>query len=121
MNGLYKGKYLIVVCDKDDYIKDVACSPRELVKNYKSKNVANGAVSHAFNNPKNNTRMYFIDCTEKHDDIFAEEDEKFLQFIVDTRQEPERVKAERLGVSLRTYMRYKSKGTLYKLENKQRR
>lgn len=113
MKGLYKGKYLIAVYDKDDYLIEVACLPRELIKKCVSKyisRVAKGTIK--------SNHIYLIDCTEKHDDIFAEEDKLFLNFVKNNRHHTIAEEAKRLGVSVRTYCRHKSNGTLYKLKNK---
>lgn len=126
MNGLYKGKYLIAVYDDEDNLIDVGCTPSRLNIVGRCKVTASNYyhIYRVFNKKQQNSRIHFIDCTEKHDDIFAEEDEIFLEYIKNINhcafvdKEPDRVKAERLGVSLRTYMRHKAKGTLYKLENK---
>lgn len=123
MEGLYKGKYLIAMYDKQDNSIDVGCNPSELNTIFKTKNAANSHFSHVWAGRRVDHRVHLIDVTEIHDDIFAEEDEIFLQFLNNREHITEdrlsdKVKAERLGVSLRTYTRHKAKGTLYKLEKK---
>ena len=103
MKGLYKGKYLIAVYDKNDYLLEVACSPSELTcfkgaAEYLCK-IANGqAIS---------SRIFLIDVTEKHNDIFAEEDKIFLEYINKTRKKTIEEKARELNMSARTYYRRK--------------
>jgi hypothetical protein len=117
MKGLYKDKYIIAFYDEDDYLKDVGAKIKELhsCKTHKS---IHSYISSCFAGRIPYKRLYFIDVTEKHNDIFAEEDEIFLQFIKDNYKKTDKEIAASLGVSYRTYMRYKSKGTLHKLEDK---
>ena len=117
MKGLYKGKYIIALYDEDDYLKDVGAMTSELCcfENY---NYMHSHICHCFAGRRTDKRLYFIDVTKKYNDIFAEEDEIFLQFIKDNYKKTDAEIAASLGVSYRTYMRYKSKGILHKLENK---
>ena len=113
MKGLYKGRYLIAVYDRNDYLVDVGLSVKEL---HCVKRITHQMFSKTTHGGYQSRKYYLIDCLEKHDDIFAEEDEIFLQEInrIPTCAE----EAKRLGVNIRTYFRHKAKGTLYKLENK---
>ena len=117
MNGLYKGKYIIAIYDDDDYLIDVACIPSEL-KNFISDDSAKSAIAHAFSG-RTYKNLYFIDVTEKHNDIFAEDDEIFLEFIKEINPKmptPLQRKLDRWGISESTYYRYKAKGALHLLE-----
>ena len=105
MKGLYKGKYLIAVYDKEGYLVDVACKPSEIryikgnLKSFLSR-LASGKIT--------SKRFVLIDVTEKHDDVFAEEDKLFLDFIKETRKKTNAEKAKELGMSERVYYRKKN-------------
>ena len=122
MKGLYKGKYIIAIYDENDDLIEVACKPEEL-KFFKNKRYLLPSLNRYLrtNTSPKHTKLYFIDCTEKHDDIFAEEDEIFLDFVKSELFKTQRELAKELGVSLGTYRKYKNNGTLYKLEDKIRR
>ena len=115
MKGLYKGKYLIAIYDDNDFLVDVVSSPKEL-KGYKNENAAKSYIAHVFNG-RECKNIHFIDVTEKHNDIFAEEDELFLQDFKQNNKSVEEI-VKQLGVCVRTYYKHKAKGTLYRLENK---
>lgn len=122
MNGLYKGKYLIAIYDKEGFIRAVCDSPAEVISEGIYKSHAIYAILSKLEAKKlENKRIKLIDCTPQHD-CFEEEDKLFLQFI--EREKPPTatasLEAQRLGVSIRTYFRHKTRGTLYKLENKLR-
>lgn len=82
MKGLYKGKYIIAVYDKDGFLIDVACSPSQL-NCFKNKKTARVYISHIAAGYTSNY-IYLIDVTEKNNDVFAEEDQMFLKHIKDT-------------------------------------
>lgn len=98
MKGLYKGRYLIAIYDENDNLIDVGCNPKELLT-YKSK-YSYSAINLALR--RGNNRMYLIDVTEKHEDIFAEEDEIFLDFVKETNKTAKQ-RAEELGMSCRKF------------------
>lgn len=62
--------------------------------------------------------IYLIDCLKKHDDVFAEEDEIFLNELNCYPRKTDIYKslAEKYGKSMRTIQRLVSKGKI-KLEN----
>lgn len=99
MKGLYKGRYLIALYDSNDRLIEVAgtCS--------KIRCAAPESVSRSTKRHYNTKhKIYLIDCLEKHDDIFAEEDEEFLKW-----QKRENLtkkdKASEQGLAFRTYLR----------------
>lgn len=104
MKGLYKGRYIIAIYDKNDYLIDVVCSPKEL-RDYKNKNSAKSAISHTLR--RGSSSIHFIDVIEKQDDIFIEEDKLFIDFVKETYGEINKIKAKALGISERTYYRRK--------------
>lgn len=117
MKNFYRDKYLIAVYDKDDYLINIASSPSEIFSNI-SESSARSYLNKVFKGKIKNENIYFIDVFEKHNDIFAEEDNIFLRQY--NLKETNAEKAKKLGVSLRTYNRYKSKGKLdilFKREN----
>lgn len=104
MKDLYKGRYLIAVYDKDENCIGVFKSIKELKKLsstykifYSSFNSKYFCLFHKY---------YLIDCLEQHDDIFSEEDKEFLKECPDIITN--NVKANKLGISLRSYYRKKS-------------
>ena len=80
MSTLYKGKYLIAIYDKNDYLVDVSGNPSTL-KCFKNSSVARSVISKVFNGERKNESIHFIDVFEKHDDIFSDEDKVFLEFV----------------------------------------
>ena len=80
MKGLYKGKYIIAVYDKNGILIEVACSPKEL-RYYANYKVCRSTLSRISRGLVTNNRVHLIDVTEKHDDIFSEEDEAFIDFM----------------------------------------
>ena len=113
MKGLYKGKYLIAVYDKNDYLIDVACMPSQL-SCFKNNESVMSYINRVAKGTQKSKRIYLIDVTEKHNDIFAEEDQLFLEYIEETntsslnQTEINKQKAVELGISLRTYYRRKA-------------
>lgn len=75
MEKLYKNKYLIAKYDTEDHLIAVGTSPIEVgMEKYEIQRAADNGKGKKY-------KIYLIDCTEKHDDIFAEEDEIFLQMF----------------------------------------
>lgn len=106
MKGLYRGKYLIAVYDKNDYLIEVACSPNELTC-FKDQRRAVEYISKIANGHRISSRIFLIDVTEKHNDIFNKEDQLFLEYIKETRKKTIEEKARELNMSARTYYRRK--------------
>lgn len=101
---LYKDRYLIALYDKNDYLIDVGVEPKEL-------NIFRSRVSSFYEQVSRGDKryrgckMFFIDCKEKHEDVFKEEDELFLQEIENSKKgKDEKLKeiAKKLGISKRT-------------------
>lgn len=107
MKGFYKGKYLIAIYDKNDMLVDVVCLPKELSK-YKNPEIAKQYISNVFNGRLPGTNIYFIDVTEKHDDIFAEEDNLFLVEEEFYRKKSINETLSKLGISKSKYQKYKT-------------
>lgn len=102
---LYKGRYLIAVYDKDDYLIDVACSVKELKCPTKKSSVYS-SISRNVHHKSPTHKYYLIDCLEKHNDIFAEEDRIFLESLPPKKQTLKEI-AKEMGVSERTLYRKK--------------
>ena len=107
MKDLYKGRYLIAVYDKEERCLGVASSIKELkeMKNLLNpygmfSKMLNGKYKYLFH------QYHLIDCLEKHDDVFQEEDELFLKECPDVITD--KLRAEALGLSLRNYYRKKA-------------
>lgn len=85
MRGLYKGKYLIAICDRHGDIVDVGLSiPEIAARGHRD------ALYAAFSKSRidrNKYKYVLVDCLEEHDDIFAEEDKLFLEFVEQLEQE----------------------------------
>lgn len=101
--NLYKGRYLIAVYDKDDYLIDVACSVKEL-KNISKKRSVYSSISRNIHHKSPVHKYHLIDCLEKHNDIFAEEDEIFLKSDFLEHKTIQQI-AKELGISERTLYR----------------
>jgi hypothetical protein len=99
MKGLYKGKYLIAIYDENDNLIDVGCNPKELLT-FSSENPYS-LFMRALKRRKN--RVYLIDVTEKQEDIFAEEDEVFLDFVKETHKTAKQ-RAKELGMNYGSFI-----------------
>lgn len=104
MKGLYKGKYLIAVYDKAGDLMDVACLPSELTC-FKDKELAIDYINKIANGKWVSDRVFLIDVTEQHDDVFAEEDKLFLEFVMETRQKTITELTREQGICRRKYYR----------------
>ena len=103
--SLYKNRYLIAVYDNNENLVDVLCNSREVWK-YCRAFYRKNEVSYS------KYKFYLIDCLEKHNDIFKEEDKIFLEEFEETRKSETRKNVENLmkkyNISLRTaYRKYK--------------
>lgn len=110
-NRFYKKKYIIAIYDKNDFLIDVVLNPKELIE-YKNKACAYSDISRIFNKRSKGYNVYFIDVTEKHNDIFSEEDEIFLQEFAESNKPTDTEIAKKYGINIRTYYRWKKNGTL---------
>ena len=115
MKGLYKGKYLIAVYDKSGYLLDVACSPSELTC-FKSQRIAIEYINQIANGHRVSDRIFLIDVTEKQHDVFAAEDQLFLEHIEITRKRTNKEIIKELGINERTYYRRKIAERVYNEE-----
>lgn len=106
MKGLYKGRYIIAIYDKNDYLIDVVFSPKEMT-GYSNANSARSFLSHILKGQCVGMHIHLIDIMEKQDDIFAEEDRIFLDFVKETKGLTNKEKAKAIGMSERTYYRRK--------------
>lgn len=111
---LYKDRYLIALYDKNDYLIDVGAEPKEL-------NFFRSRVSSFYEQVSRGDKryrgckMFFIDCKEKHEDVFKEEDELFLEEIENSKKgKDEKLKeiAKKLGISKRTAYRWVKNGKI---------
>ena len=116
---LYKGKYLIAVYDKDDNFVECATSVVELkvisTNTYYEQATRQDITKHKF---RKGYKVFLIDCLEKHDDIFAEEDEIFLK-CVNSKTDIYKMLADKYGKSFKTIQRYIKNGKI-KLKNELR-
>lgn len=103
---LYKGKYLIAIYDKDERLVAVATKPSELKKIMNKASFYSG-ISRKKHKHRPMKHIFLIDCLEKHNDIFAEEDEIFLR---QTPIKPPSIleQAKVLGMSKRALYRRKA-------------
>ena len=116
MRGLYKGKYLIAVCDRKGNVLDVGLSIAELARGeYRPELYAALSKSRI---GKYKYKYVLIDCLEKHDDIFAEEDQIFLDFVESITPKSPEERAKELGMSVRNM--YRKQEELKKYEDKQK-
>ena len=97
MDNFYKGKYLIAIYDKEDNLLDVGWNIRDLNKKNYSFCALNKEVKRRRKRMKPQRYvLHLIDVTEKHNDIFREEDREFLKFWQRTKRKSEREKREEL-------------------------
>jgi hypothetical protein len=112
---LYKGRYLIALYDKNDMLVDVGLNPFDLLTCGHRPRTLYETLCRDRNGIFGYT-IHLIDCLEKHDDIFAEEDKIFLDELLLTKEYSveERIiaKAKELGISKRTAYRWKAQGKL---------
>ena len=114
---LYKGRYLICVYSKDEVLLDVFDTPREAARylntrgaHYTSQSLSS-RLYHILHGDCNSNLIKLVDVFERNDDIFAEEDKLFLEFmqkVEDARFTTEKL-AIQLGCSTKTansYMKY---------------
>ena len=101
--GLYKGKYLIALYDWNDNLIDVATSVSKLCK-FNSWSKLRHKLTHKNKTNKKMFKVFLIDCTEKHNDVFKTEDELFLMEI---KTKTDKELAFELGISLKTFYRRK--------------
>ena len=117
VNKLYKGRYLIALYDKDDMLVDVGMNPFDLSTCSISPKSLSENISRGRNSISGYT-IHLIDCLEQHDDIFAEEDniflDEFLNYLTKEYSKEERLIeiAKELGISKRTAYRWKKQGKL---------
>lgn len=116
---LYKGRYLIALYDKQDYCVGVFVSAKEIQEFLKcSRDRVNKALNRYKSICKN--KIYLINCYEKHNDIFNEEDKQFIKFFKKTMPKTVKEISQELGISERQYYRRKQalKGIEKQNENK---
>lgn len=99
----YKGKYLIAIYDENDMLIDVGCNANEITK-YKIKSL-HEMLARQSNGKSIHKKLFLIDITEKHDDIFSFEDELFLKTFPNSPYVSTKEHARSLGISKRTYER----------------
>ena len=110
MKNLYKGRYMIAVYDEEDYLIDVGFNVNELLT-CKNPSTFRRNLNRHLNGKRTKHKIYLIDLLENYEDCFCLEDKVFLkEFEENLKTDNER--AEELGVCLRTYYRYKSKGKI---------
>lgn len=101
---LYKGRFLIAIYDKRDYLLEVLVSPSES-KLYSKRSLFE-MLSRKMKNPAKYKNIYLIDVFEKHNDAFADEDKIFLNFVKNSNISDAKI-AEHLGINLRSLYRKK--------------
>ena len=98
---------MIAVYDEDDCLIDVGFNINELSICINPSSFRSNLSRH-LSGKRKNQKIYLIDLLENHNDCFCLEDKVFLkEFEEDFKTDNQR--AEELGVSLRTYYRYKAK------------
>lgn len=113
---LYKKKYLICLIDiATDNIVSVYDNAIQFSEAYKVD--GKSILSKAFNGDyvfRKRYKVEFIDCYEKHNDIFAEEDKEFIKFI--EKEKPPKVEnlCKFINVSERTFYRKSNKFSNFK-------
>lgn len=112
-NKLYRGRYLIALYDKNDILVDVATLPSELELFKRRPSSFYEQVCRG-DNRLYGCRVYLIDCLEKNDDIFSEEDKIFLDEINTIESVDKQLEeiAKINGVSKRTAYRWRKIGKI---------
>lgn len=105
MRGLYKGKYLIAVCDRKGNVLDVGLSPKEIFRRAESRQRLYETFSKSRINVKSKYKYVLIDCLEQHNDVFTEEDQLFLDFVESITPKSPEERAKELGMSVRNMYR----------------
>ena len=113
MLKLYRGRYLIALYNKEDVLIDVGTKPSEL-KLFQNRLSSFYEQVSRKNKSFFGCKLYLIDCLEKHNDIFKEEDEIFLLEMDCIKAKDYKLGeiAKQLGISKRTAYRWKSQGKL---------
>ena len=123
MKGLYKGKYLIGLYDKEDYPLFIADNAVEFIKAYRRlfgvsdrtrvyrslKQLRQKNCS-CYENTK--FKAYLIEADDVTHDCFEDADKDFINFISDNRKKTNDDIAAEMGISLRTFYRRKAKGKI---------
>ena len=112
-NKLYKGRYLIALYDKNDILVDVGTLPSE-IELFKRRPASFYEQTCRGDGRLFGCRVYLIDCLEKNNDIFSEEDEIFLEEIGAIKSVDKQLEeiAKRNGVSKRTAYRWRKIGKI---------
>lgn len=98
----YKGKYLIAIYDKNDRLIDVGCNANEITQ-YSMHSMQ--AMLSRQNSKHIYKRLFLIDVTKKHDDIFNYEDEVFLEAFSNPPHISTKELAQSLGISEHSFLR----------------
>lgn len=108
---LYQDKYLIAVYNNKDEFIDCQTS----IEAFKKPHPRTIRLLLKHKKLPSKYKVYLIDCTETHDDVFAEEDEIFLQeenTKTTTKKEQLALYGKQHGISLRTAWRWFAKGKI---------
>lgn len=109
---LYKGRYLIALLDKEGNIEEVGGIDEIKLSNYRLREYCSRKAKGKC--PLN--KFELIDIFEKHDDIFAEEDEEFIKFYEAYGYKSDKERMRELGMSERKYYRLKKYKNLGKTQ-----
>lgn len=107
---LYKDRYIIAVYDQEDRLIDVGADIAEFNGKYPSLEFRLWSIharNHNYTN-RDGLKFHLIDVFEKHDDIFQEEDQLFLEMVDNGVHKTNKQLAEEMGVSLRSFYRKNS-------------
>lgn len=102
---LYRGRYLLAVYDQDDRLLGVETEVQGLQKYYNVNGNYNIAISWCMKHQKK--KLVLIDCLERHNDCFKEEDKKFLEFVESHHKKSQQEISQEIKASVRTYYRKK--------------
>lgn len=124
MEGLYKGKYLIGIYDEEDFPVFIASSIKEFfdvyIRLFKRINPSSTykALKRLMPSKRecrlNNTKckLVLIEADTITHDCFEDADKDFIEFISETHYKTIHEICEEMGISDRTYYRWKKKGKI---------
>lgn len=119
MYGLYKGKYLIVLYDKDEFPIIVASNRREFRKAYKrytgkpiNRSTLDSVLYYAARESGRYSNIRLVEADTVTHDCFEDADKDFIDFVKSTYGKSVKELCEELGITERKYFRWLKSGKI---------